>query len=87
MLIESSEVDRVVLACGSADCGDREAEHESETLAYWETPDSGALITRTTCRRCNLATTIRRWVGPVCPVSHDCAYYADASGACQYCSS
>ena len=87
VLIESLEVDLVVLACTSGDCGGQESEHESETLAYWETHDSGVLITRSTCRRCSAATTIRRWIGPVCPLSHDCAYYADASGVCLYCSS
>ncbi|HET6986092.1 MAG TPA: hypothetical protein VFI00_05725 [Kribbella sp.] len=85
MLIESSAVDQVVLACGSEDCDGREAEHEAETVAYWETPDSGTLITRTSCRRCSLATTIRRWVGPARPPSHDCGYYSDSSGLCSYC--
>ncbi|WP_329480437.1 hypothetical protein OG558_43870 [Kribbella sp. NBC_01510] len=85
MLIESSEVDQVVLVCGSDDCGGREADHESETVAYWETPDSGTLVTRKTCRRCSLATIIRRWVGPARPPSHDCGYYSDSSGLCSYC--
>ena len=86
MLIEASEVDLVVLACGSADCDGRESEHESETLAYWDTPDSGTLIHRQTCRRCGLATTSRRWVGPTQPPSHNCGYYSDATGSCSYCS-
>ncbi len=85
MLIESSEVDRVVLVCGSAECGGREVGHESETLAYWETPDSGTLINRKTCLQCSLATTIRRWVGPSRAPSHDCDYYTGASGSCSYC--
>ncbi|MFI6830123.1 MULTISPECIES: hypothetical protein [unclassified Kribbella] len=86
MLIESSEVDEVVLACESSECDGRQGEHESETVAYWETPDSGTLVTRTSCRRCSLATIIRRWVGPARPESHDCGYYTGASGSCSYCS-
>jgi hypothetical protein len=85
VLIESSKVDRVELVCGSTECDGRLAEHESETLAYWETPDSGTLLNRKTCLRCSLATTIRRWVGPARQPSHDCGYYTGASGTCAYC--
>lgn len=85
MLIESSAVDQVVLLCESDDCDGREAEHESETVAYWETPDSGTLITRTICGRCSLSTVLRRWVGPAGPESHNCGYYTGASGSCSYC--
>jgi hypothetical protein len=64
VLIETSEVDVIVQVCGSDACDGREAEHESETVAYWETLDSGTLVNRQTCRRCGLAVTNRRWVGP-----------------------
>ena len=85
MLIEGSAVDRVVLACESAKCDGRQAEHDSETVAYWETPDSGTLVTQTSCLRCKLETILRRWVGPARPPSHDCGYYTNDSGSCSYC--
>ncbi|WUJ70316.1 hypothetical protein OG809_35120 [Kribbella soli] len=81
MLIESSEVDRVVLRCESADCDGREAEHESETVAYWENLDAGNLVTRRICGGCGLSTTIRRWVGPGRAQSHECSYSTDTAGS------
>jgi hypothetical protein len=85
MVIETSEQDEVRMICDSADCAGLETDHESKTVAYWETPDSGTLVVRKSCRRCSRTTAVQQRVGPPRPPSHDCAYYSDVSGICSYC--
>ena len=85
MVIETSELGEVRMSCTSADCEGLETDHESTTVAYWETPDSGILVARTTCRRCSRTTAVQQRVGPPRPPSHDCTYYTGDSGVCSYC--
>jgi hypothetical protein len=85
MVIETSEQVEVRMVCDSAECEGLETDHDSTTVAYWETPDSGTLVARKTCRRCSRTTAVQQRVGPPRPSPHDCAYYADVSGACNYC--
>jgi hypothetical protein len=87
MVIETSTVDRVWLACDSEECGGRETGHDATTVAYWDTPDSGTLVDRKSCSACSRTTAVRQWVGPARQPSHDCGYYTDGSGVCQYCCS
>lgn len=85
MLIETSQLDEVQLICDSEECDGRETDHDADTIAYWETPDSGTVVWRRTCHDCSLNTTIRQRVGPAGNPSHDCEYYTDDSGNCSYC--
>ncbi|MDX6251441.1 MAG: hypothetical protein QOF10_4801 [Kribbellaceae bacterium] len=83
--IETSVEDQVLMVCDSAECDGRETEHDAKTIAYWETPDSGTIVSRTSCRDCNQTKAVQQWVGPPRRPSHDCGYYTDDSGVCSYC--
>jgi hypothetical protein len=85
VVIETSELERLRLVCASPECDSRVTDHDAKTVAYWETPDSGTVVSHKSCLRCSRTTAVQQWVGPASQPTHDCGYYTDDSGLCSYC--